>query len=203
MALFGRDRLPARSTLSRFLAALDQPAVEELRRLFLSDLLARPRVERGATRRTVGPAREPLPRVRHRWHAGSCPPTSLTEDRRSASAATTLASPLCPRLHGAQTGGSRAFSHHGPPRAHASMARQLWQPRQWTVPGRIASRSGSDPALRPGPWLSRSSCHPAPGWPIWHGGGRLRSGRLLVCHTRQSLSPVGSRRGSGPFAPPS
>jgi len=42
MALFGRDRLPARSTLSRFLAALDQAAVEALRTLFLKDLLARP-----------------------------------------------------------------------------------------------------------------------------------------------------------------
>jgi hypothetical protein len=42
MALFGRDRLPARSTLSRFLAALDQSAVESLRTLFLTDLLARP-----------------------------------------------------------------------------------------------------------------------------------------------------------------
>ena len=42
MALFGRDRLPARATLSRFLAALDQSAVESLRTLFLKDLLARP-----------------------------------------------------------------------------------------------------------------------------------------------------------------
>src|SRR5256885_1478898 len=42
MALFGRDRLPARATLSRFLAALDQIAVESLRTLFLKDLLARP-----------------------------------------------------------------------------------------------------------------------------------------------------------------
>src|SRR5437764_8434802 len=41
MALFGRDRLPARATLSRFLAALDQSAVESLRTLFLTDLLAR------------------------------------------------------------------------------------------------------------------------------------------------------------------
>jgi hypothetical protein len=45
MALFGRERLPARSTLSRFLAALDQPAVEALRTLFLHDLLARPLVK--------------------------------------------------------------------------------------------------------------------------------------------------------------
>jgi hypothetical protein len=41
MALFGRDRLPHRSTLSRFLAALDQPTVEALRTLFHKDLLAR------------------------------------------------------------------------------------------------------------------------------------------------------------------
>ncbi len=44
MALFGRDRLPARSTLSRFLAALTAEPVEALRTLFLEDLLARPLV---------------------------------------------------------------------------------------------------------------------------------------------------------------
>jgi len=42
MALFGRERLPHRSTLSRFLAALDQATVETLRTHFLKDLLARP-----------------------------------------------------------------------------------------------------------------------------------------------------------------
>src|SRR6266705_6496251 len=42
MALFGRNRLPARSTLSRFLAALDQAPVEALRALFFEDLVARP-----------------------------------------------------------------------------------------------------------------------------------------------------------------
>jgi hypothetical protein len=41
MALFGRDRLPDRSTLSRFLAALDQVTVEALRTLFQADLVAR------------------------------------------------------------------------------------------------------------------------------------------------------------------
>jgi hypothetical protein len=41
MALFDRDQLPHRSTLSRFLAALDQPTVEALRALFHKDLLAR------------------------------------------------------------------------------------------------------------------------------------------------------------------
>jgi len=41
-ALFDRDQLPARSTLSRFLAALSPEPVEALRALFLTDLLARP-----------------------------------------------------------------------------------------------------------------------------------------------------------------
>src|SRR5450432_273277 len=42
MALFERDRLPARSTLSRFLAALTPEPIEALRSLFLDDLLSRP-----------------------------------------------------------------------------------------------------------------------------------------------------------------
>src|SRR5207245_1266116 len=42
MALFGRDRLPSRSALSRFLAALTEAPVEALRTLFLDDLLSRP-----------------------------------------------------------------------------------------------------------------------------------------------------------------
>ncbi len=42
MALFERDRPPARSTLSRFLAALTEEPVEALRTLFLDDVLVRP-----------------------------------------------------------------------------------------------------------------------------------------------------------------
>ena len=41
MALFARKLLPSRSALSRFLAALDQASVENLRTLFQQDLLAR------------------------------------------------------------------------------------------------------------------------------------------------------------------
>ena len=41
MALFGRSHLPHRATLSRFLAALDEPFVEALRTAFLHDALAR------------------------------------------------------------------------------------------------------------------------------------------------------------------
>jgi hypothetical protein len=39
MALFNRQRVPHRTTLSRFLAALDQPCVEALRVLFQEDLI--------------------------------------------------------------------------------------------------------------------------------------------------------------------
>lgn len=42
MALFERERLPVRSTLSRFLAALTETPVEALRTLFLDDLLSCP-----------------------------------------------------------------------------------------------------------------------------------------------------------------
>jgi len=42
MALFGRDQLPDRSTLSRFLKVIDQSTVEALRTLFQEDLVARP-----------------------------------------------------------------------------------------------------------------------------------------------------------------
>jgi hypothetical protein len=41
MALFGRERLPSHSTLSRYLSALDEPVVEILRTLFQEDLVAR------------------------------------------------------------------------------------------------------------------------------------------------------------------
>jgi hypothetical protein len=41
MALFERSRLPQRSTLSRFLGALEQPSVEALRTVFQDDLVAR------------------------------------------------------------------------------------------------------------------------------------------------------------------
>ncbi len=49
MALFERDQLPARSTLSRFLAALSEEPVEALRTLFLDDLESRPLVNEKQT----------------------------------------------------------------------------------------------------------------------------------------------------------
>lgn len=65
MALFGRDCLPARSTLSRFLAALTPEAVEALRALFLEDLLGRQPDARAATQWAHRPSRERVEGVRY------------------------------------------------------------------------------------------------------------------------------------------
>jgi hypothetical protein len=50
MALFGRKLLPHRSTLSRFLAAIDQAAVEALCSLFREDLVSRSLMQDGSQR---------------------------------------------------------------------------------------------------------------------------------------------------------
>ncbi len=49
MALFGRRRLPHRSSLSRFLAAVDRPCLEAFRTLFEQQSLAE-----GWTTETIG-----------------------------------------------------------------------------------------------------------------------------------------------------
>ncbi len=54
MALFERDQFPARSTLSRFLAALTEAPVEALRTLFLDDLLSRPLSNDSTEKQTGG-----------------------------------------------------------------------------------------------------------------------------------------------------
>ena len=86
--LFGRERQPARSTLSRFLASLNQAAVEALRTLFLHDLLARRLVEeeqpgglwdRGGTH----------------WLVFEVDGTRLATDTGSADRPEALASPVC------------------------------------------------------------------------------------------------------------
>ena len=54
MALFERERLPSRSALSRFLAALTEAPVEALRTLFLDDLLSRPLAPASTEKQTEG-----------------------------------------------------------------------------------------------------------------------------------------------------
>ena len=64
MALFGRDRLPVRSTLSRFLAQLPQAPVEAGLRGVSRRPARNASGEGGESRRAVGPTRNPLARVR-------------------------------------------------------------------------------------------------------------------------------------------
>ena len=72
MALFERDRLPSRSALSRFLAALTQVPVDALRTLFLADLESRPLSSDKQTGGLLDRAGqswvvfEPIPRARRR-----------------------------------------------------------------------------------------------------------------------------------------
>jgi hypothetical protein len=54
MALFERDRLPSRSALSRFLAALTEAPVVALRALFLDDLESRPLTNDSNEKQTGG-----------------------------------------------------------------------------------------------------------------------------------------------------
>src|SRR6266702_893170 len=126
MALFGRERLPHRSTLSRFLAALDQPTVEALRTLFLNDLLARPLDSaekpgglwdreathwlvfdvdgtRQAARQRAVPQTADLPPVQRRLHEVCAPGSSSTQAGRSA-----------------------PDTHHTPASPHPSVAGIMW-----------------------------------------------------------------------------
>ena len=65
MALFERDRLPSRSALSRFLAALTEAPIEALRTLFLSRSARSAPHTRQANRKPAGSSRNLLDRVRH------------------------------------------------------------------------------------------------------------------------------------------
>src|SRR5712692_2226280 len=195
MALFGRARLPARATLSRFLASLDQAAVEALRTLFLHDLLARALVKeeqpggrwdrqgnhflvfdidetREAARQRALPVTADRPAPARRWR------------------------PLCAAfLHGTQARRSRTLPHHRLGRAH---------PHQWLATFGHAGH-GEDRAERRRAvaavrdslkthHCSQERARLAPGWARWH---RSRSRRTGVCDPGQSLADCEASREPG------
>ncbi len=122
MALFGREHLPARSTLSRFLAALTPEPVETLRTLFLHDLLARPLMkeeqpgglwDRQGNHFLVFDIDGTREAARQR----ALPKTT---DRPAPSR---RVRPLCaPRLHRTQARRGRPHAHHRLAGAHAPVA---------------------------------------------------------------------------------
>jgi hypothetical protein len=126
MALFGRNQLPHRSTLSRFLAALDQNTVEALRARLQEDLLAR------------NPFSSPgglFDRTGKQWTVVDVDGTRQAARQRALPQTESLPTPrrrfdqVCAKgVLRAQTGRSGTHPHRHPPGAYATISGHLW----WT-----------------------------------------------------------------------
>ncbi len=172
MALFERDRLPARSTLSRFLTALTQEPVDALSCKQAIWWIGREVL--GSSLMSMAPVRRPA-------NAPCLRPRNCHQPARRLEE-------LCAAfLHGTQARGHRANPDRHPSGSLLAMARLLWQPRQWTLPNRIAPgalRQWSLPGFPPplaGAGLG------ALRWAIWHGGGDCRPGRFPLRDARERL----------------
>jgi len=167
MALFGRERLPARSTLSRFLAALSAEPVEALRKLFLADLVAR----QLSKEEQAGGLWD---RQGRQWMVFDVDGTREAARQRALPKTSDRPlpqrrlRPLCAAfLHRAQARRSRAYAHHGPPCAHSSIARHVQQSRERPVSRRAGLRSGGSPDICEGTRFCRRTYPSPPGWTIW------------------------------------
>jgi hypothetical protein len=165
MALFGRNLLPHRSTLSRFLAALDQTPVEALRARLQEDLLARkPFPSPGGV---FAPLRRAVDRGRCGWDPTSCPPTCAAATGVVACPSSPVRSSLRAGLSGAQTRRSGADSHCCAPGAYASVSGHVWWVRQWRLQRRIAAGCPGEHQLCDQTWTSPRLRPAAFGWPVW------------------------------------
>src|SRR5438270_6151501 len=126
MALFERDRLPSRSALSRFLAALTEAPVEALRTLFLDDLLARPLTPDKQTGGLVD-------RAGNTWIVFDIDGTREAARQRALPLTDELPLPFR-RLDDVcapgRVWGSRSDTHNGCSGAQFSVARQFREPRE-------------------------------------------------------------------------
>ncbi len=143
MALFGRHRLPSRSALSRFLAALDQAAVEALRTQFQEDLLQR---------------RPPFPspgglwdRFNQAYVVVDVDGTKQAARQRALPHLPSLPAPhrrfdqvAAPGYKGREVWGSGAHPHHAFASAYPSIPGHVWGSGQWRLPRRIATSSPGD-----------------------------------------------------------
>jgi hypothetical protein len=137
MALFERDRLPSRSALSRFLAALTEAAVCALRTLFLDDLLSHPLMNDSNEKQTGGL----VDRVGNGWVVFDIDGTREAARQRARPKTEALPPPfrrlddVCAAfLPRAQARGSRANAHRHQPGSQLPVVRFVWQSRQWTLP---------------------------------------------------------------------
>ncbi len=193
MALFGRDRLPARATLSRFLSALDQSAVESLRTLFLNDLLARP----------LGKEEQPgglFDRQGNHYLVFDVDGTREAARQRALPRTEDRPAPqrrlrqLCAPGYTGRKRGEVVRSRHGLTGPYTSVACHVWKPWERRVSGRTASGCHGHSMLPRDPSPPRRACSASPGWTIWDGSGSHRSGRTAVCDARQRVSPLEASR---------
>src|SRR5713101_3061482 len=189
MALFERDRLPSRSALSRFLAALCEAPVEALRTLFLDDLLDRPptpdKQTGGLTDRSgntwvvfdIDGTREAA-RQRALPQGDDLPPASRRLDDVCAAF-----------LHGPQARASGSYPHNHQPSPQLSLARQFWKQRQWTVsrgtaksarcPHSLPRGSSASPGARWCGWMDSMAWEPC--LRIWRASPMFPAAKSTVC----------------------
>jgi len=162
MALFGRHRLPDRSTLSRFLSALDQATVEALRTQFQEDLVAR----------------TPFASVGGLWDRCAQPYVVVDVDgtRQAARQRALPQLPSLPAPHrrfaqvaapgykGREVWGSRANPYHDSANTYPSIHGDVWGIWQWGLPGRTQTRSPGDHQLCRGAQASPLPDRGPSGW---------------------------------------
>src|SRR5437588_494275 len=204
MALFERDQLPARSTLSRFLAALTAEPVEALRTLFLDDLESRPLATdsnekqtgglvdragnswvvfdidgtREAARQRALPQTEDLPASFRRLDE-VCAPGYTGRKRGQVVRTRTVIS----QAHSFQWLGS--FGNRGNGRYREELRQGLAAITRYLTASQLPQAHTRLAARRP----------------IWHGGCALRSRWLRICDTRQRLHGARSPSRPGASAP--
>ena len=142
MALFERDRLPDRSTRSRFLCALDQTTVEALRTQFQEDLVARTpfasvgglwdRFDQQYVVVDVDGTRQAA-RQRALPQLPSLPPPHRRFDQVAA-----------PGYKGREAWRSRANPHHASASPYASIPGHVWGSWQWRLPRRAETSDPGD-----------------------------------------------------------
>src|SRR5712691_9495843 len=147
MALFDRDQLPARSTLSRFLAALSEVPVEALRTLFLDDLLSSPL----SSDKQTGGLRD---RTGNAWVVFDIDGTREAARQRALPQRDDLPEPfrrlddVCAAFLSrpqARASGPDADGHQSSPQL--PMARFVWESRERSLPRGVAPGSCGDHAL--------------------------------------------------------
>src|SRR6266404_9316025 len=192
-----RDRLPARSTLSRFLADLTKAPVEALRTLFLDDLLSRPLTNERQTGNLVD-------RTGGEWIVFDLDGTREAARQRALPQAEDLPPPfrrlddVCAAfLHRAQAGAGGAYPHDHQPGPQFPLARLVWQSRQRSLPRGTASGPVGHWSLSHRAPVSTSTRAAPARWSIWHGGRSLRSRWLRFRDPRQRLHRPGSSARAG------